>query len=37
MLLEAIQRVNDDWGSIHMHKLFGDVLPHSITGSTGDN
>ena len=33
MLLKALKSMNNDGRAINMHKLFGDILPHSISST----
>ena len=37
MLLETLQCVYENRLVIYIYKLFGDVLPHTIAGSSGYN
>ena len=37
VFLKTLQRVNDHWLVINIDKLFGNLLPHSVAGTPGDN
>ena len=35
MLLECLQRVDDDGTIAYMHKLLGNILSHTVAGPSG--
>ena len=37
MLLECLQCVDDNGAVVDMHKLLGNVLPHTVAGTSGNN
>ena len=35
VILKTHHGVNDDWTIVHVHKLFWDILPHTVAGTSG--
>lgn len=37
VILKTHHGVNDDWTIVHVHKLFWDILPHTVAGTSGND